>query len=180
MWSCMETIRSAFIVVSLSSLFPQSIVKAANVREPHSPQSLLPPSRSVLYPFFPLSFFLHPPFSSSPHPFTISTATSTSHQKCDWPQSADLLTVHWVSLSLSNYSHLNNPVAAPRRKKWGFLHRPPLALHSLLGFLFFPPLFHIFLSKKKKKKAQGRYGRLVVKGRGMEMTLIRFERGAQW
>lgn len=47
--------------------------------------------------FFCLPHFL----SSSPllllpsiPPFTITTATSTSHQKCDWAQTADLLTVH--------------------------------------------------------------------------------------
>lgn len=55
-------------------------------------------------------------------------------------------------LSLSNYSHLNNPLTAARWKKWGFLHRPPLALHSLPCFFL---LSHFSFDKKKKQAGGG-------------------------
>lgn len=54
-------------------------------------------------------------------------------------------------LSLSNYSHLNNPLAAARRKKWGFLHRPPLALHSF-------PCFFLLSHFSFKNSRQGEEG----------------------
>lgn len=67
-------------------------------------------------------------------------------------------------LSLSNYSHLNNPLAAARRKKWGFLHRPPLALHSFLSFSsfsFFSPPSHVFPLERAEGVGKGGWGRIM-------------------
>lgn len=119
--------------------------------------------------------FLHPPIlslSALPPPHRIRNVTGlkvlTCSQSIEFPSPYQITA---TSITQSLHHAGRNEVFSTAR---------PWHCTLCLAFYFFPLSFTFFFQKKKKKKAQGRYGRLVVKGRGMEMTLIRFERGAQW